>query len=220
MATPAEQDVGPAAAQGAEHTNGNQLPLPSPAVNGITSFEPPTQSQGAVDVAETPAQQASPAKGKAKGRGRGRGPAKSKAKITKPTGRGRRQKVFESIKVQAVHERLGEIKSAWTSLARLVKPALEELADRSLKKLSEEPTAHEDVPEAAACHNFLDQRLTDTLNQAGRQFEADVKMESNTLRVNRKVTRESYIVCCIIPRVLIFTDISTEQGPRGRGGHV
>jgi hypothetical protein len=166
--------------------NGADLAAPSPAPQDMTDQQPA-------------AQQISPAKGRGRGKGRGRAPAKTKVKITKPqTGRGRRLKMFETIKAQAAHERLQELKSAFTSLAKLVKPALQELADRALNKLNDDPRAHDKIVEARVCLKFLDERLIETTRDFDRQLQADIDNQQTMLETRRKVEIQSFIVS--IPR--------------------
>jgi hypothetical protein len=197
MAAVGELYLSSVAAQDAVNKDANHLPPPS-LLNGTTalttSLEPPSQAQGSVDGADASAQQTSPAKGKGKGKGRAKAPAKAKAKITKPAGRGRRHKAYDSITAQAAHERLIELKAAWNSLTKLVKPALQELADRSLKQLNGDPKAHENVPEAEVCTKFLDQRLADTIEAADRRLEADTNLNTVMLEVNQMVTNGSFVV--------------------------
>jgi len=157
------------------------------------------------------ATQASPAKGgrggKAKARG-GRAPAKSKAKTAKVTkananakpgaGRGRRQKVYDYIKAQAAHERMSELKSHFTQLTRAMKPALSELADRTLTKLSNNPKAHEEIPEAQEIHSFLDQRVDGTIETASLEHRMQVDNATKLRDVNTEIAREQ----CTVSRTM------------------
>lgn len=161
----------------------------------------------AEEVTGGAAQTASPAKGGRGGRNKtrgGRAPAKSKAKVAKVTkaastakqgaGRGRRQKVYDFIKAQAVHERMTELKSHFTQLARAMKPALNELADRTLAKLTNDPKSHERVPEAESVHGFLDQRLKDTLEAADIELKIRTDNAIKMFELNTRLTREECTV--------------------------
>lgn len=161
----------------------------------------------AEEVTGGAAQTASPAKGGRGGRNKtrgGRAPAKSKAKVAKVTkaaatakqgtGRGRRQKVYDFIKAQAVHERMTELKSHFTQLARAMKPALNELADRTLAKLTNDPKSHERVPEAESVHGFLDQRLKDTLEAADIELKIRTDNATKMFELNTRLTRDECTV--------------------------
>jgi hypothetical protein len=161
----------------------------------------------AEEVAGAPVQ-ASPAKaargGKSKARG-SRAPPKGKAKVAKAAtnakqgaGKGRRQKVYEYIKAQAVHERLSELKTHFTQLTRAMKPALNELADRTIAKLTNEPNAHEEVPEAKEVHGFLDQRLQDTIASADMEHELQVSHATKMYELNTSLAREECTVSTIV----------------------
>ena len=84
--------------------------------------------------------------GRARGKGRvaRAGPkitvAKSSTAIPKPgTGRGRRQRAYQYTRAQAAYERNMELRSAYSQLARLAKPVLDEIGSREKKALMENP---------------------------------------------------------------------------------
>jgi hypothetical protein len=191
------------------NTNGNGYTLPamSPSTQTSSSSQPSnTQAEPnmAVEATGVAAQNASPAKGGRAGRTKARGgraPAKGKAKVTKAAanakqgaGRGRRQKVYDFLKAQAAHERMAELKSHFTQLARAMKPALNELADRTLAKLTNDHPFHEKVPEAQDVHQFLDQRLADTLTTADIELKMQVDTATKMYEVNTKLAREECTV--------------------------
>jgi hypothetical protein len=159
------------------------------------------------ELAGGTAQSVSPAKGGRGGRIKGRGgrPAtKSKAKTAKVSkaaanpkqgaGRGRRQKVYEFLKAQAAHERMAELKSQFTQLARAMKPALNELADRTLSKLNNDPAAHDKVPESQDVHQFLDQRLKDTMATADIAHKMQVDTATKMYKLNSRLARDECTV--------------------------
>lgn len=198
-----DQNLGPVTAEDPSTNEGvDRLALPA-AVNGTVN-----SPRG-----ETPSQQVSPAKEKAKGRGRAAGKPKVTTKVTKPMGRGRHRKAYESVKAQAAYERHVELKAAWNSLVKLVKPALAELADRSLKKLRSGANAHLGIPEAETCHRFLDQRLADTIDAAGRRLDMDKKLNEATLQTNQTVTNAAFVVGCIHSSLCNHLTFSTEPSP-------
>ncbi|KAK4204419.1 hypothetical protein QBC40DRAFT_303564 [Triangularia verruculosa] len=122
------------------------------------------------------------------GRGRGAKSAQPKA----PTGRGRRQKLYEDPKVQAAHERAQELKQAWGVLIKLVKPAAQEIADRSINELLEDPGVVERVPEYDEAQRFLKQRYEDTLKQNDQILDMSVQMARRVREGEEEALRASY----------------------------
>ncbi|KAK4177373.1 hypothetical protein QBC36DRAFT_185267 [Triangularia setosa] len=122
--------------------------------------------------------------------GRGRGGKSSQPKA--PTGRGRRQKLYEDSKVQAAHERAQELKQAWGVLVKLVKPAVQEIADRSINELLEDPGVVERVPEYDEAQKFLKQRYEDTLKQNDQILEMSLQMARRVWDGEEEAARASY----------------------------
>lgn len=121
-------------------------------------------------------QQPSPTK-RGRGRGRGssaRGAASARAGRKPTAGRRGRQKVYETSRAQAAHERQRDLKNAYAAVAAAMKPALEELADRNIDLLKSKFDAHHEVEQYAEITRFLDQRLQ------GRLSELDAKLKLST----------------------------------------
>ncbi|KAL2282703.1 hypothetical protein FJTKL_10343 [Diaporthe vaccinii] len=121
-------------------------------------------------------QQPSPTK-RGRGRGRGssaRGAASARAGRKPTAGRRGRQKVYETSRAQAAHERQRDLKNAYATVAAAMKPALEELADRNIDLLKSKFDAHHEVEQYAEITRFLDQRLQ------GRLSELDAKLKLST----------------------------------------
>ncbi|KAK4106285.1 hypothetical protein N658DRAFT_14144 [Parathielavia hyrcaniae] len=200
---------------GNNNNNNNNSRRTLLSINGTdpTSSNVPTMSQYSfqtvADVPEMddavsedmPVPQYAPAvRGSSSGRGRGRGrwPRARTAKITKPaqaklpSGRGRRHKVYDSLKVQAAHERIQELRQAYSSVVRVVKPAVQEIADRSINELLEDPTAHKQVPEYDATKNFLRSRHQDTFRQCNDRLQHGLAMIENVWQAQRQKVNEEY----------------------------
>ncbi|KAK4146295.1 uncharacterized protein C8A04DRAFT_9867 [Dichotomopilus funicola] len=118
-----------------------------------------------------------------RGRGRGRWPRGGKGnRVTKAappkaaTGRGRRQKVYDEPKVQAAYERTQELKQAFLTLSKAVKPVLLELADRSVNEMIQNPNFHKDLPEHQIISNFLRKRHQETHRLNNLQLEQNLAM--------------------------------------------
>ncbi|KAB5570373.1 hypothetical protein GE09DRAFT_1217814 [Coniochaeta sp. 2T2.1] len=149
------------------------------------------------------AQNASPAKagrgGRSKGRG-GRPPAKSRVKAPKVAkaaanakqgaGRGRRQKVYDFVKAQAAYERESELKSNYNQLARAMKLGLNELVDRAIARLTNDPHAHLMVPEAGNVNEFLDRRFEDTIKTADIELEMQLSNATKLRDANIELARK------------------------------
>lgn len=175
----------------------------------MASSATPTNSQLSAEAEVPGPAPATAARGGRGGRGKARGgraPAAPKqGKVTKPaavkqqTGRGRRQKVYDNVKAQAAHERMGELKAAFNNLTRAMKPALNELAERTLKKLTDEPEAAEMAPEAAEIHRFLDGRLGETIRSIDQERGLKVANAEKMFEKNKEVTKNAYQVSESIP---------------------
>ncbi|KAK3302396.1 uncharacterized protein B0T15DRAFT_496864 [Chaetomium strumarium] len=148
-------------------------------------------------------QHASPARAptatSSRGRGRGRWTRARSAKVTKPAqqrgapaGRGRRQKVYDSLKVQAAHERAQELKQAFAAVGKLVKPAIQEIADRSINELLEDPDAHKKVPQYDAIQDFLRQRHEDTIRQCDESLREGMDMAKHVYEAECEKVHETF----------------------------
>ncbi|KAK4232102.1 hypothetical protein QBC38DRAFT_145487 [Podospora fimiseda] len=146
----------------------------------------------------SPAKASSSATAARGGRGRGRGsrggrggriikPAQAKAQ----TGRGRRQKVYDSSKAQAAHERMQELKQAFSTIVKVVKPAVQEIADRSVNELLQDPTAFEKVPEYRETQDFLQERVEDTKAKATKARKFGLEMANRVYENEQKAAREA-----------------------------
>lgn len=150
---------------------------------------------------DVPAPHAASARGgSARGRGRGR-IARGKGKIAKPAapakpaaGRGRRHKMYESSRAQAAHERIQELKSSFAAVAKVVKPAVQEIADRTINELLRDPAAMQKVPEYGAAQGFLRQRLADTKRDLHLQLRTEKAMVDHVYRAQVQITHDEYMV--------------------------
>ncbi|EAA29799.1 hypothetical protein GE21DRAFT_4886 [Neurospora crassa] len=136
--------------------------------------------------------------GRARGKGRvaRAGPkitvAKSSTAIPKPgTGRGRRQRAYQYTRAQAAYERNMELRSAYSQLARLAKPVLDEIGSREKKALMENPQMVEEAPEYQEVMRFLDQRRDDTIATSARRLEYEKAMALNVFEGQREAVFRS-----------------------------
>ncbi|KAK3375090.1 hypothetical protein B0H63DRAFT_481825 [Podospora didyma] len=142
--------------------------------------------------------QPSSAKASGKGKGRGRWTRSKTNKIVKPVpakpalGRGRRHKIYDSYKAQAAHERCQELKAAFSTLFKMVKPVVQDIADRSIAEITDDPSVVEKAPEFVAVHNFLQNRLDDAVRKARSEREIGLAMAQRVYDAQLIAVHESY----------------------------
>ncbi|KAI0145816.1 hypothetical protein F4776DRAFT_608074 [Hypoxylon sp. NC0597] len=132
--------------------------------------------------AQSPA--ASPAKGKAvaakKPSGRGvtkRTGRKPAAKKGAGRGKGRGQKkVYTDPLTQAAYERQRELRDLYSQVALAIKPALDELADETIKEITEDPEAHKEAAEYFIVKDQLDSRLEEVIQQADQEHRVRTEL--------------------------------------------
>ncbi|KAK1756036.1 hypothetical protein QBC47DRAFT_359761 [Echria macrotheca] len=150
---------------------------------------------------DVPVHQPGPSRGRGRGRGRvyrGRGGKIAKPAPVKPvSGRGRRHKVYDSVKAQAAHERMQELKSAYSTISKALKPAVQEIADRTLNQLHNDPTIHQAVPEYEEIQSFLKTRLEDTKQLLDLQLRTDSATNEKLYQAQQQVAHEQYIRCLV-----------------------
>ncbi|KAK3357110.1 hypothetical protein B0T25DRAFT_589488 [Lasiosphaeria hispida] len=143
---------------------------------------------------DVPIYQTSPARPSTRGRGRGRATRGGKGRIAKPPppkpvqGRGRRHKMYESSRAQAAHERMQELKSAFATVAKLVKPVVQEIADRSINELIQDPTAYQKVPEHEVAQGFLRDRLAGTKKNLENQRKIETAFLDELYQAQQHIT--------------------------------
>lgn len=138
-----------------------------------------------------------------RGRGGGRGGASStsavsKANFNKPgrggTRRGR-AKSFTDSRVQAAYERQRDLKATYQAVAHALKPALQELADRSIEELLQKTDGHRFAPEHWPVVLELNQRLEKKLDLFNRQLEANLSLAEGTYSAEQYVLKQEFEVC-------------------------
>ena len=125
------------------------------------------------------------------------------------TGRRGRQKVYESSRVQAAHERQRELKAAFNQVSNAVRAALEDLADRNLNVLKKDPVAHEKTAEYQKIKAFLDQRLEDRQSELNLQLEKDLATHTHELNAKQQYVDDAFKVCPGFIHLFCFSDFFT-----------
>lgn len=205
------RQVESAAAQYTQHTsytssdltNSATLPFPSNDAAAMANLTyPPADLSEADDNVPEEVPVHATATTSTRGRGRGRGRVyRGKGKIAKPapvkptSGRGRRHKVYESVRAQAAHERIQELKSAFATVAKAVKPAVQEIADRNLNQLGQDPSIYKKVPEYEDIENFLTDRLAGTKKTIEMQYKTGTTMLNHLYQAQQEATHDEFTVC-------------------------
>ncbi|KAI1490067.1 hypothetical protein F5X96DRAFT_670111 [Biscogniauxia mediterranea] len=136
-------------------------------------------------------------------------------------GKGRgRTKFYDDPRVQAAHERQKELRDAYSMVASVVKPALEALADMSIKGLQEDPTAHKAVPEYEIVMKNLDARLQHARRAADQEFNARTALTTRTYELDTICTEKKFqdsfnyiteeFLDAALNRVTILTELRRE----------
>ena len=197
--TAATNTAGNAAAQSSHPTPSDMNQL----IQSFNSVVDASEADDAVSDFLATAHQPSPARAAAatiRGRGRGRGSRGGRGKVIQPVqskalpGRGRRQKVYDSSRAQAAHERMQEVKQAFAAIAKWVKPAVQEIADRSINELLENPAIIEKVPEYGETQNFLKKRHQDAIDKTEKACRFGIEMAQRVYENEQEAARESCAV--------------------------
>ncbi|KAH8123985.1 hypothetical protein FP744_10003212 [Trichoderma asperellum] len=135
-----------------------------------------------------------------RGRGGGRGGASSTSGVSKANfnkaGRGGtrrgRAKSFTDSRVQAAYERQRDLKATYQAVAHALKPALQELADRSIEELLQKSDGHRFAPEHWPVVLELNQRLAKKLDLFNRQLEANLSLAEGTYSAEQYVLKQEF----------------------------
>ena len=143
-----------------------------------------------------------------RGRGRGRGRSQAvRAHVARlaqarkaANGRRGRQKLYDHPKPQAASERLKELKAAFSTVANAMRPALEDLADRSLDLLNKgHADAYRAFQEYQEVKSFLDSRIRDVQSMYNNKLRLDTELNEFMFTETRRMTKEAFIVRLIAP---------------------
>ncbi len=137
-----------------------------------------------------------------RGRGRGRGRSQAvRAHVARlaqarkaANGRRGRQKLYDHPKPQAASERLKELKAAFSTVANALRPALEDLADRSLDQLKASSGAYRAFNEYRDVKAFLDGRLRQVQDINANQLLLDTRLKDYTYETSRTLTEQGFTV--------------------------
>ncbi|KAL7788302.1 hypothetical protein V8C37DRAFT_238944 [Trichoderma ceciliae] len=135
-----------------------------------------------------------------RGRGGGRGASSSASAISKSTftksGRGGtrrgRAKSFTDSRVQAAYERQRDLKATYQAVAHALKPALQELAERSIDEMLQRSDIHRSSHEHLPVVQELRERLAKKLALFDRQLDANLKLAQDTYSAEQYVLEQEF----------------------------
>ncbi|KAK7415098.1 hypothetical protein QQX98_006130 [Neonectria punicea] len=134
-----------------------------------------------------------------RGRGGGRGGANAavaKAAATK-TGRGGsrrgRAKNFSDSRVQAAYERQRHLKATYQAVAHALKPALQELAERSIDEAIQNPDTYKHADEHFPVIRQLQNKLQRKLAEHERRLQWDLKLAEDMHRTDDYVAEQEFV---------------------------
>lgn len=145
-----------------------------------------------------------------RGRGGGRGASSSASGVSKSTftksGRGGtrrgRAKSFADSRVQAAYERQRDLKATYQAVAHALKPALQELADRTIEEMLQRSDTHRSAHEHLPVMQELHVRLEKKLALFDRQLEANLQLAEGTYNAEQYVLDQEFEVCPFLPSLL------------------
>ncbi|KAL7930493.1 hypothetical protein V8C35DRAFT_159251 [Trichoderma chlorosporum] len=135
-----------------------------------------------------------------RGRGGGRGASSAASGISKSTytktGRGGtrrgRAKSFADSRVQAAYERQRDLKATYQAVAHALKPALQELADRTIEEILQRSDSHRYASDHLPVLQELHDRLQQKLELFDRQLEANLRLAEGTYDAEQYVLEQEF----------------------------
>ncbi|KAK6701752.1 hypothetical protein SNK04_011663 [Fusarium graminearum] len=137
------------------------------------------------------------------GRGRGGGRGGSTAAVSKAAtakvGRGGsrrgRAKNFADSRVQAAYERQRHLKANYQAVAHALKPALQELAERTIDEAFQNPDKHKHAQEFIPLMQELQDNLDAKIAEYTRRYNRDKELAEHLLKADHYVAQQEYLVC-------------------------
>jgi hypothetical protein len=108
---------------------------------------------------------------------------------------GRRRKPNPDAELDADLGRLAELRRNYKVLARIVKPAICELAERSIADIENDPEAHKQSSQYQLVQHELDARLNQRIALIGREYQLKVQYEKKSLAIEEECIRMNFEVC-------------------------
>ncbi|KAK2593407.1 hypothetical protein QQS21_008895 [Conoideocrella luteorostrata] len=136
--------------------------------------------------------------GRGRGRGGGRGASNAAVSKSTPASRGRggtrrgRVKNFSDSRVQAAYERQRDLKATYQAVAFALKPALQELAERTVDDMLQKPDSHKQAKEYMPIVEELADRLDNRLRECDRRFDCDMNLAKHSFSAEKYVTEKEF----------------------------
>ncbi|KAI9677524.1 MAG: hypothetical protein M1817_006478 [Caeruleum heppii] len=130
-----------------------------------------------------------------RGPGRPRGSKKPAGKLTGlsgPRGPGRKRAPHSDPRIEALLVRQGDLRKSYRQVAKAIKPALAELADRCTQDLLEQEEVHKKALEYDVVQKELDVRLDQALAVTERRYQLDRENMMSILEADKVVARKDY----------------------------
>jgi hypothetical protein len=146
-----------------------------------------------------PAEPEHPVRGRGKGKGK-HATSATKEITSKPAvkkGRGRVKKLGDD-RAQAAYERCLELKNAYQQVARAIKPALQELAERQAVELLEKPNYYRELDTYQAFRDSADARLRQVTRNINREYEANITAAEMEVDGGRLIAQQTFNVCILV----------------------
>lgn len=148
--------------------------------------------------------------GRGRGRGGGRGASNSGIPKTTATRGGRggtrrgRAKNFSDSRVQAAYERQRDLKATYQAVAQALKPALQELAERTIDDLLSNPDSYKQAEAHYPVIFQLQSNFDTKINEVENRYNCDLALAKATLDAEQYVAHQEYQVCKFITTTTVF----------------
>jgi hypothetical protein len=108
---------------------------------------------------------------------------------------GRRRKPNPDAELEADLGRLAELRRNYKILAKMVKPAIAELAERAIADIENDPEAHKQSPQHQLVQDELDARFNQRIALIEREYQLKVQYERKVMVTEEECIRMNFQVC-------------------------
>lgn len=136
-----------------------------------------------------------------RGRGGGRGASTTVAAKTAAAARGGRgglrrgrAKNFSDSRVQAAYERQRDLKATYQAVAHALKPALQELAERNVDDLLQNPRRYKEAKEYSPIQQTLVHNLENRSSEFQNRLNVDLQLAEKTLNAEQQIINQQFEV--------------------------
>ena len=105
-----------------------------------------------------------------------------------------RAKTFSDSRVQAAYERQRDLKAVYQAVAVALKPALQELADRSIEDLLQDPESYKRAVQYLPILHELQARLDNRNQVINNRYELDLGVAQSTFEAEQYMINDAYDV--------------------------